>query len=162
MRQILYKCTVWIVARFRNSNAQEWRRLQKAVDIVWSIRGTDLATVEGIYRMCFLKKAVNIIKDSNYWPHCLLTATITKSNRNQWIYICRIIYWVIWPTSSVPIVTAIYTHSMSYIPLLISYPSSCQVNFKLHNYICLQYLFWQRIPDNHYPLYGKAYPTDLL
>ncbi|XP_055496185.1 EF-hand calcium-binding domain-containing protein 11 isoform X2 [Leucoraja erinacea] len=60
-----------IVAWFGNLSAQERKRLQKVVNTAQSIIGSDLPTIEGIYRSRCLKKAGSIIKDPHHPGHTL-------------------------------------------------------------------------------------------
>lgn len=64
-----------IMVWFGNLNIQVQRRLQKLVDVVWSITGTDLTTTEGIYRLCRIKTATKL---NSSMTHIIL---VTLSSR---------------------------------------------------------------------------------
>ncbi|XP_055517489.1 uncharacterized protein LOC129712782 isoform X2 [Leucoraja erinacea] len=85
--------TSCIVAWFGNLSAQEWKRLQKVVNTAQSIIGSDLPSIEGIYRSSCLKKAGSIIKDPHHPGHTLISPLPSgrryrslKTAKTRWIY----------------------------------------------------------------------------
>lgn len=72
-------------ARVRISTPTQ-RRLQRAVDIAWSITGADLPTVEGTYRRYCLKETANIIKD----PHRPGNTLTSPCHREEGTVVCKL------------------------------------------------------------------------